>query len=63
MKLELALDKLSICLKLERDRREREKEGAENNMYICMNSPIGAWEVKLEIMTDKKTNQPTDRRT
>ena len=28
---------------------------------IITSAPIGAWEVKLEIMTDRQTNQSTDR--
>ena len=35
--------------------------------YNKASAPIGAWEVKLEIMTDRQTdrqtNHPTDRRT
>ena len=27
------------------------------------NTPIGAWEVKLKIMTDRPANQPTDKQT
>ena len=32
-------------------------------MYIQTSAPIGAWEVKLEIMTDRPTHRPTDRHT
>ena len=33
------------------------------HMYIPTSAPIGAWEVKLEIMTDRPTHRPTDRHT
>ena len=33
----------------------------ENNLIIS--APIGAWEVKLEFITDRQTNQPADRQT
>ena len=32
-------------------------------IYLEISAPIGAWEVKLEIMTDKSTERPADRRT
>ena len=34
-----------------------------NQKYEYSRTPIGAWEVKLEIMTDQQTNGPTDRQT
>ena len=34
-----------------------------NQKYEYSRTPIGAWEVKLEIMTDQQTNGPTDRPT
>ena len=32
-------------------------------MYSETSAPIGAWEVNLEIMTDKPTDQPPNRPT
>ena len=34
-----------------------------NQKYEYSRTPIGAWEVKLEIMTDQQTNGPIDRPT
>ena len=33
----------------------------ENNLIIS--APIGAWEVKLEFITDRQTDKPTGRQT
>ena len=30
------------------------------NTYVKNKAPIGAWEEKLEITTDRPTDQPTD---